>query len=164
MKANPAFNHHYVSFEHTVPSLSFSLLLSDVGQLLGIPSLAPSSEGVCRLAFDGRHLVDIVDVAGRDHILVSCPIGPSKLTAEQAMLVASSNFMQAAGGAVACASPDGRLTLQFGVSRAVCEANTLLSAIEALLNQVETWEINLSRAPLSGDSRRRDMVVRVRSA
>lgn len=147
-----------------MPSLSFLRLLSDVGQLLGIPSLAPSSDGVCRLAFDGRHLVDIVDVAGRDHILVSCPIGPSKITAEQAMLVASSNFMQAAGGAVACAAPDGRLMLQFGVARAECEASSLLSAIEALLNQVETWEINLSRVPVSADSQRRDMGARMRSA
>lgn len=147
-----------------MPSLSFSRLLSDIGQLLGIPSLAPSSEGVCRLAFDGRHLVDIVDVVGREHILVSCPVGPSKVTAEQAMLVASSNFMQAAGGAVACAAPDGRLMLQLGVSHALCEADTLLSAIESLLNQVETWEVNLSRVSSSRDSSRRDMAARMRSA
>ena len=80
------------------------------------------------------------------------------------MLVASCNFMQAAGGAVACAAPDGRLMLQFGVSHAVCEANSLLSGIEALLNQVETWEINLSRVPLSRDSHPPDMVARTRSA
>lgn len=130
-----------------MPSLSFSRLLSELGQLLGIPTLAPSSEGLCQLAFDGRHLLQIVWVRGREHILLSCPIGSSGITAEQALLAASSNFMQAAGGAVACAAPDGRLMLQLGVSMGSCEASTLMSAIEGLLDQVESWEVKLSRAP-----------------
>lgn len=147
-----------------MPSLSFSRLLSDVGQLLGIPSLAPSSEGMCQLAFDARHRVDIVNVADREHVLVSCSVGPGKLTAEQAMLVACGNFMQTAGGVVACAAPDGRLTLQFGVAHAVCQADTLLSRIEALLQQVETWEINLSRSDLENEAPPLDLTFRIRSA
>lgn len=150
--------------ERTVPSLSFSRLLSDIGQSLGMPSLAPSRDGVCQLAFDGRHLVDIVNVADREHILVSCSVGPGKVTAEQAMLVACSNFMQAAGGTVACTAPDGRLMLQMGVSYTACQANTLLTAIEGLLNQVETWEISLSRGAFVRDSLRPELSVRVRSA
>lgn len=129
-----------------MPSLSFSRLLSEVGQVLGIPALAPSNEDVCQLAFDGRHLLQIVYIGARDHILLSCPVGPSKITAEQALLAASSNFMQAAGGAVACAAPDGRLVLQAGVLSGSCQARTLLSAIEGLLEQVETWEVKLARA------------------
>lgn len=147
-----------------MPSLSFSHLLSDVGRLLGIPSLAPSSEGMCQLAFDARHRVDIVNVTEREHVLVSCSVGPDKLTAEQAVLVACSNFTQAAGGVVACAAPDGRLTLQFGISYAVCQADTLLSAIEALLHQVETWEVNLSCSAPANDAPQPDLIVRMRSA
>lgn len=147
-----------------MPSLSFSRLLSEVGQLLGIPTLAPSSEGVCQLAFDNRHLLQIVYVGGRGQILLSCPIGSNNITPEQAMLVARSNFMQAAGGAVACAAPDGRLMLQFGVASDSCQASTLLSAIEVLLDEVETWEVRLSRTFPPVNPKRRDMVLHRRSA
>ena len=157
MKAISVFDHHSVFVERTVPSILFSRLLSEMGQLLGIPDLTPSSEGVCQLAFDGRHLVQIVDIGVRDHILLSCPVGPGKITAEQAFLVASSNFMQAAGGAVACVAPDGRLMLQLGISRALCQGSTLLSAIEALLNNVETWQVKLSRATLPAHDFRHTM-------
>ena len=164
MKAISAFDRYTVFVEHIVPSFLFSRLLSETGQLLGMPSLAPSSEGVCQLAFDGRHLVQIVDVRARDHILLSCFIGSEKITAEQAMLVASSNFMQAAGGAVACATPDGRLMLQFGIARTACQASLLLSAIEALLNQVETWEAKLSRATMSAHNSRDFLALKLSSA
>jgi len=139
--------------EHNVSSASFSNLLSEVGQLLGIPSLVPNTDEICQLAFDGRHLLQIVYVGARDQIVLSCPVGASKITADQALLAASSNFMQAAGGAVACASPDGRLVLQFGLLGAGCQAPTLISAIESLLDQVETWEMRLVRAASSQTSR-----------
>jgi hypothetical protein len=136
-----------------VSSSSFSNLLSEVGQLLGIPALAPSTDGICQLAFDGRHLLQIVYVGVRDQILLSCPVGPSQITAEQALLAANNNFMQAAGGAVACAAPDGRLVLQFGIVGGACQANTLLLAIESLLDQVETWEVKLSSVSTSFDAK-----------
>ena len=130
-------------------SSSFLNLVSEVGLLLGIPALSPGNDDVCQLAFDNRHLLQIVYVRARNQILLSCPVGPSKITAEQALLAASNNFMQAAGGAVACATPDGRLVLQVGMSEKFCQASTLVSTIESLLDQVEAWEVKLTRMTYS---------------
>lgn len=142
--------------ELIVSSSSFLNLLSEVGRMLGIPALAPSNDGVCQLAFDNRHLLQIVYVRPRNQILLSCPVGPSKITAEQALLAASNNFMQAAGGAVACASPDGRLVLQLGINEGSCQANVLVSAIESLLDQVEAWEVKLTRTTFTQERSRPD--------
>lgn len=149
--------------ELIVPSLSFPHLLSDVGRILGIPSLAAGRDGTCQLAIDGRHLLQIVYVGRRDRVLLSCPVGPSRVTPDQALIAARSNFMQAAGGAVACVAPDGRLTLQFGVELS-SSPETVLSAIESLVNEVEKWEVALSRSPVASRPRRRDPMLHRQSA
>lgn len=128
-----------------------------------MPALAPGNDGICQLVFDRKHLVSIVDVNARDHILVSCALGPSDMTAANAMLMARSNFMQAAGGAVACTAPDGRLMLQLGVPQTGCQAARLISAIESLLDQVDMWESKLSRAALSVDTKEGEIALNLRS-
>ncbi|MVW78564.1 Tir chaperone family protein [Bordetella sp. 02P26C-1] len=153
-----SLNFHLCYVELIVPSLSFTQLLSDLGQKLGIPSLTPTVEGMCQLAIDGRHLLQIVDVSRRGLILLSCPVGPSTVTPELAVLMARSNFMQAAGGAVACTAPDGRLLLQLGVAGS-CPPETVLSAIESLIDEVEKWEVSLSRVPTAPRPRRRDALL-----
>lgn len=57
---------------------------------------------------------------------------------------------------MACAAPDGRMHLQLGVAREQCGADTLLAAIEALLNQVEAWEKRIARAEPEVDALRRN--------
>lgn len=146
-----------------MPNSSFAYLLSDVGQLLGMPALAPGDDGVCQLVFDSRHVVTIVNFRARGYILLSCAVSSSGITAAQAMLMASSNFMQAAGGTVACTAPDGRLTLQLGVPQADCQATRLLSAIECLLDQVEIWESNLSRAAPNVDNAGGELALNLRT-
>lgn len=123
----------------------FATLLAEIGQTLGIAGLAPGQGDMCQLAFDGRHVVQIIAVGGRGHVLISCQVGAAVMDPAQAMLATRSNFMQAAGGAIACAAPDGRLHLQLSMPRTECRAATLVSAIEALLNQVEVWEARLAR-------------------
>ncbi|WP_348984395.1 type III secretion system chaperone [Achromobacter sp. Bel] len=134
----------------------FARILSDLGRSLGIPALAPSEAGLCQLAFDGRHLVQLMEQGARAQILLSCAVGAGKMDGAQALLAAQSNFLQAGAGAVACAAPDGSMHLQLGVPRADCAADTLLAAIDALLNQVETWEKRLARAEPDVDALRRD--------
>jgi hypothetical protein len=124
-----------------------SHLLSEVGRSIGIPQLAAGDDQSCQILFDGRHQVSIVHIPTRGHILLSCAVGATTLTADQALEVVRSNFMQAAGGIVACASPkDGRLLLQYGVPRNEASAATILTSIEALLQQVEAWEVKQARA------------------
>ncbi|WYX20048.1 CesT family type III secretion system chaperone [Achromobacter xylosoxidans] len=124
----------------------FAQALSELGQALGIPALAPAEGGLCQLAFDGRHLVQLLAHGARGQILLSCAVGGGKMDGAQALLAAQGNFLQAGGGVVACAAPDGRMHLQLGVPREQCNAQALLAAIDALLNQVEAWE-NAARAP-----------------
>ncbi|MCW0211145.1 CesT family type III secretion system chaperone [Achromobacter veterisilvae] len=133
----------------------FARILSELGQTLGIPALAPSEGGLCQLAFDGRHLVQIVEHGARAQILLSCAVG-GKMDGAQALLAAQANFMQAGGGVVACAAPDGRMHLQLGVARADCRADNLMAAIDALLNQAEAWEKRCARAEPDVDALRRN--------
>lgn len=128
----------------------FARILSELGQTLGIPALAPAEGGLCQLAFDGRHLVQLMEHGARGQILLSCAVG-GKMDGALALLAAQSNFMQAGGGVVACAAPDGRLHLQLGVARADCRADTLMAAIDALLGQVEAWEKRSARADADAD-------------
>ena len=130
-------------------------MLSELGQMLGIPALAPSDGGLCQLAFDGRHLVQIVEHGARGQVLLSCAVG-GKMDGAQALLAAQSNFMQAGGGVVACAGADRRKHRPVGVARAECRADTLMAAIDALLNQVETWEQRCARTEPDADALRRN--------
>ncbi|OMG76822.1 hypothetical protein BIZ92_17070 [Achromobacter xylosoxidans] len=124
----------------------FAQALSELGLALGIPALAPAEGGLCQLAFDGRHLVQLLAHGARGQILLSCAVGGGKMDGAQALLAAQGNFLQAGGGVVACAAPDGRMHLQLGVPREQCNAQALLAAIDALLNQVEAWEKRGARA------------------
>jgi hypothetical protein len=141
----------------------FATLLAEIGQMLGIAGLVPSEGGICQLAFDGRHVVQIIAVDGRGHILISCQVGAVAMDSVQAMLAAQNNFMQVAGGIIACAAPNGRLHLQFSIPRTECRAPALMSAIEVLLNQVEIWEARLVRAESLASNANRDPASLLRS-
>ena len=126
----------------------FAQVLSELGQALGIPALAPAEGGLCQLAFDGRPLVQLM----RGQILLSCAVGGGRMDGALALLAAQGNFLQAGGGVVACAAPDGRMHLQLGLPREQCGADALLAAIDALLNQVEAWEKRAARAEPGADA------------
>lgn len=141
----------------------FAQVLSELGQALGIPALAPAEGGLCQLAFDGRHLVQLMEHGARGQILLSCAVGGGRMDGAQALLAAQGNFLQAAGGVVACAAPDGRMHLQLGIAREQCGALALLAAIEALLDQVEAWEKRIARAAPQDDAPRRNPAFMMRS-
>lgn len=134
----------------------FAQALSELGQALGIPALAPADGGLCQLAFDGRHLVQLMAHGARGQILLSCAVGGGMMDGAQALLAARANFLQAGGGVVACAAPDGRMHLQLAVPREQSGAQALLAAIDALLNQVEAWEQRAARADPDVDRARRN--------
>lgn len=141
----------------------FARILSDLGLALGIPALTPADGGLCQLAFDGRHLVQLMAHGARGQIVLSCAVGGGKMDGAQALLAARSNFLQASGGVVVCAAPDGRMHLQLGVPREQCGAQALLAAIDALLNQVEAWEKRSAHAEPDVDALRRNPAFMMRS-
>ena len=75
---------------------------------------------------------------------MSCPLDLPIPNAAQLAVIARSNFMQAAGGAVLCIAPDDRVCAQLGLPDQDCRPQRLLAAIEALLDEAQRWEIALA--------------------
>ena len=107
-------------------------------------------DDVCELAIDGRHRVQLIVVGSRRQILVSCAVGPTSLEARHARLMAQANFMQAGGGVVLCIAPDGRAHVQLAVAFEHAGASSLISALEALLAQIDIWDERLNRPDPQG--------------
>ncbi|WP_454006016.1 CesT family type III secretion system chaperone [Alcaligenes sp. Marseille-Q7550] len=117
----------------------FAKLMADFGRALGIAHLAPSAEGVCQFWVDGRHLVQVVDASDHDLVFLSCRLADHVIDDAQAARMARANFMQAGRGVVLCVAPDGRPHMQLALGRADCQAEALIEALEALLEQAENW-------------------------
>lgn len=133
---------------------SFARLMADFGQGLGLTDLTPSAEGVCQFVVDGRHLVQVMDAGARGLVFLSCRLADHGIDAAQAERMARANFLQAGRGAILCVAPDGRPYLQAALDRAACRAEALTAALEALLDQAESWtrgndarDVSPGRAP-----------------
>lgn len=124
-------------------------IIADLGQALGMPSLA-AHNNVCELAIDGRHRVQLIVVGSRRQILMSCAVGPAAVEPRHAELMAQANFMQAGGGVVLCSAPDGRAHVQLAVPFEHAGPSSLISALEALLSQIDIWDERLNRADTRG--------------
>ncbi|MBV7485222.1 type III secretion system chaperone [Bordetella sp. BOR01] len=122
---------------------TFERILSELGQLLGISSLAPTGDGLCQLVFDGSLAVQLVDMRAHRQVLLSCALDTGPANAAHAELMAKANFMQAGCGVVACLAPDGRAHLQLSIPLTECNGQALATALETLLNQAETWQMRL---------------------
>jgi hypothetical protein len=120
-------------------------IIADLGQALGMPGLA-AHNNVCELAIDGRHRVQLIVVGARRQLLMSCAVGPTRLEGRHAELMAQANFMQAGGGVVLCTAPDGRAHVQLAVPFEHAAPPSLISALEALLSQIDIWDERLNRA------------------
>lgn len=118
-------------------------LLSALGQQLGIPALAPDSNGCCRLVFDGSRLVEM-RLAPAPQRLLLCANVAGTLATEHACLLLQANAWGAgsAGGWFAL-SEQGSPCLHFALTLEGATAGQLLAQLELLLNTVETWERRL---------------------
>jgi len=130
----------------TAPAPSAGKLLADLGQLIGIPGLAPSAHGSCQLVFDGSHPVTLVFIPALRNLVISCPCGGSAaIDAKAAMMALRANFMGCGsdGGSLSL-GPDGRLHLQVQLALGGADAHLILDTIERLLNRVESWQRRIS--------------------
>jgi len=129
----------------------FARLLADLGRSLGIDGLAPTQDGICQLVFDGRHVVQLVHLAARDRVLISCRLADHGIDGRQADRMARANFLQAGHGAVLCAAPDGLPHMQAALELDGCTAAILGPVLESLLDQAESW--NQAQAAGAPDTR-----------
>lgn len=134
---------------------TFTRLLSELGQILGIAPLAPSL-GVCQLVFDGRHVVHLMHAGARDLVLLSCSLDGQGMDGSHALRMARADFLQAGnGGVILCVAPDGRPCMQLALALRDCSASDLETALESLLNQAERWA-DSAPADTAGPGRRPD--------
>lgn len=120
------------------PSL-FAALMADFGTALGIADLAPSAKGICQFMVDGRHMVNVLDASDRGLVFLSCRLADHGVDEAQAVRMARANFLQAGRGAVLCVGPDERPYMQLALEFEGCQAEALVQALDALLEQAEGW-------------------------
>ena len=118
---------------------TYTRLIADLGQILGIAGLTPTEDGLCQLVFDGRQMVQVLHARAWNQVLVSCRLSDHGADAAQAERMARANFMQAGQGIVLCIAPDGRPHMQAALPMAACTAADLCSLLESLLDQADTW-------------------------
>lgn len=121
-------------------------IFSDIGDLLGISNLSLMDDGTCQLMFDGQYIVSLVVVPSLRDLVITCPCSRAALFDSQVALRAlRANFMVAnlAGGSLAL-GPDDRLHMQIHMPIQALTAESVLEAIERLLNGVEKWQLQTS--------------------
>lgn len=118
---------------------SFENIIADFGRLLGISDMIPD-QGLCQLEFNKGQTLQIAYVGARNMLLLSCPLDFHHPDQTQLEVMAQSNFLQAAAGAVACTAPDGQVHLQLGVRVEDSSARSLFAASEALLAEATRWQ------------------------
>ena len=119
------------------------LALTVLGERLGLPGLALSASGMCRLVFEQRWVVTLVHDAALRRIVLHCPLCSASqaeaLSAATLRGLLQAGFMgQECGGGHLVLAPDGAVCLQAVVAASEA-AEVLPQALEELLNQVERW-------------------------
>jgi len=125
----------------TMNTSSAKSVLTDLGRLIGIPCLAMSSDGSCRLIFDDEHLVSIVAVPALGTLIITCRCaGDPKSNPDLAIFALKENFMRAGtlSGTLSMGE-DGRFYLHSDLNLEAATGLLVLRAIEQLLNRAEAW-------------------------
>lgn len=137
-----------------MPTTDVDGIFADLGQRLGMPSLAPAADGSCQLVFDQRHLVRLAVVPAQRAVVAGCVIGQQAPSAACLRNLLRANHLRGGeGDCMFSLGPDGKAYAQCAVTFEACGGGGLLSAIEALLNQVEAWESRLTQGEAAADMR-----------
>ncbi|MDQ8030957.1 Tir chaperone family protein [Bordetella genomosp. 1] len=128
-----------------MPDPTLARIVSEFGASLGMDGLQPSSEGVCQLVFDGRHVLRLIGMGARGQLLLSCLLAGERAETVQAELMAKANFMQAGRGVVFSVGPDGRAHAQLALPYIECTPALVLQSVEALLDQADRWNERVAR-------------------
>ncbi|MBL0420950.1 type III secretion system chaperone [Ramlibacter sp. AW1] len=125
-------------------------LLHDLGHALGL-ELAFDEAGLCRLVVDRQWHVGILFDAGRDHLVLTCPLHtPQADTLDPAwLLLMLKGNCTAIGGVPATLSvaPDGFPCAQADIPVRDTGLRTLMRRLEQLLEVAQAWSTRLSQPP-----------------
>lgn len=122
-------------------------IISDLGRLIGIPCLALSSDGSCRLLFDGEHLVSLIFIPALGTLTIACKCsGEPNTNAEIAKLALRENFMRAGmSSSTFSLSSDGKLYLHTEVCFQRMTTQAILDTIEQLLHKADVWRNKIAQ-------------------
>ncbi|MFA5489279.1 MAG: CesT family type III secretion system chaperone [Candidimonas sp.] len=130
-----------------------SILLSELGSLLGIESLCTDQDGLCQLVFDRRHVVHLMGHP-RGYLLISCRIAVQSGHPTPDAVFLRANYAQAAGGIVLARTPEGHPCAQVAVELSSARAHDVLELLDKLIVEAERWERHLQSAQDSPDGPR----------
>lgn len=126
--------------------------LAELGHQMGV-NVTLNEEGVCRLVFDERFLVDIEASPDQDAVhlySVLCPIPPDDKERFYERLLEANLFGGDTGGAwFALDSAHGEVVLNRTVSMANTDYREFADALEGFVNHLEAWDDKLAHGELS---------------
>ena len=126
--------------------------LAELGHQMGV-NVTLNEEGVCRLVFDERFLVDIEASPDQDAVhlySVLCPIPPDDKERFYERLLEANLFGGDTGGAwFALDRAHGEVVLNRTVSMANTDYREFADALEGFVNHLEAWDDKLAHGELS---------------
>lgn len=118
--------------------------LSDLGRIIGIPGLALDAHGCCQLLFDGDRTIAMRPALAQCRWLLSCTLRKMPLQPKMMPLLLRANYMGAgfSGGWVGMDEQD-LCVLHLPIPLEQISGEGLLSAVEALLEHCDRWELRV---------------------
>lgn len=121
-----------------------SVLISALGQAIGIPELRPDARGCCRLMFDGDHIVELQPAPAQGRWLLSCALRGQRPDGAALRVLLQGNHLGAGfGGGWASLDAQGCPVIHLPLPWQEASASTLLQVIELLLQHAERWQKRL---------------------
>lgn len=123
--------------------MSLQNFLSELGSQMGLPSLKLDAQGLARLVFDGRIVIDIEDDADARCVHLYSVLGSLPAEGREALyeqLLGANLFGTGTGGAVfAVDTLQNEIVLSRTLSTDRLDFTAFSQALESLVNQVESW-------------------------
>ncbi|MEC4720744.1 type III secretion system chaperone [Noviherbaspirillum sp. CPCC 100848] len=128
--------------------MALDKIITELGQLLGMPGLGFSGRGNCELVFDGHLAVSISPASGNSLMLASMVERgvPGPDAGKLEALMRGNHLWQATAGATLSMSEDRSVWLLRELNAEALHAQQLLNAVEQHVNTLEQWMTRLRAA------------------
>lgn len=127
-------------------------LISALGKRIGIPQCQLDARGCCSLMLDGHRQVDLRYARAQQRWLVVCRLPNRMLSAAELNLLMRANYLGGGFGGGWCGLDDlqGCVALHLPLAESEATVDTLLEAVELVLDHAERWERRLEQECVQG--------------
>ncbi len=128
--------------------MEFATLLAELGNALGIDTLAPDADGQCALLFDGEHTITFTPDSEDHSLIMHGEVGklpPHNDALCRTLLEASLLGAQTGGAAFAIHAKLDTIILWKRHDAQFTDVNSLQQALQAFLAQLIHWKHRLAR-------------------